>query len=64
MLSTGQDIYRERLCDVDEESRFTLLNDMKALGATDYFAVGVAFGDWQVGPATELEDGQEGALLS
>lgn len=64
MLSTGQYIYRERLFETDEESRFTLLNDMKALGATDYFAVGVAFGNWHVGLATEHEDGQEGALLS
>lgn len=64
MLTTGQDNYRERLWGMEEDSRFSLLNEMKVLGASDYFAVGVAFGSWQVGPATELEDGQEGALLS
>ncbi|WP_170517932.1 adenylate/guanylate cyclase domain-containing protein [Ruegeria atlantica] len=34
---------RERLIDQNEASRFPLLNDLRQIGATDYYATGVSF---------------------
>lgn len=64
MLSTGATTYRERLCDTDDASRFPLLNEMKGLGATDYFAAATAFGAQQDVHPDAVENGQEGALMS
>ncbi len=64
MLSNGHAIYRERMGDTDSPSDFPLLNEMKGMGATDYFAALIAFGHWEEGTPVQREDGQEGALMS
>ena len=64
MLSNGLSVYRERMCDTNGPSRFPLLNEMKVIGATDYFAAALAFGDWVEGTPISREDGKEGALMS
>ncbi|WP_420586208.1 adenylate/guanylate cyclase domain-containing protein [Ruegeria sp.] len=37
------EVIRERLVDQNEASRFPLLNDLREVGATDYYATGVRF---------------------
>jgi adenylate cyclase len=64
MLSHGLASYRERLCETTVSSRFALLNEMKAVGATDYFASAVAFSGWDEGTPLALEDGIEGVMMS
>ncbi|MEH6646864.1 adenylate/guanylate cyclase domain-containing protein [Sulfitobacter sp.] len=64
MLSHGLSNYRERLCETNDPSRFALLNEMKAVGATDYFAAAVAFSGWEEGTPVALEDGIEGVMMS
>ncbi|WP_093029061.1 adenylate/guanylate cyclase domain-containing protein [Ruegeria marina] len=41
LLDSGETEFRERLIDSNAESRFPLLNELRANGATDYFAAGV-----------------------
>jgi adenylate cyclase len=43
ILNDEVDEIRERLVDQNEASRFPLLNDLREIGATDYFATGVSF---------------------
>jgi adenylate cyclase len=64
MMSGGLMEYRERICDTDHPSRFPLLNDMKAVGATDYVAAALVFQEWEEGRPMTLEDRLEGVLMS
>ncbi len=43
ILNNEVDEIRERLIDQNEASRFPLLNDLRQIGATDYYATGVSF---------------------
>ncbi|MCA0930213.1 adenylate/guanylate cyclase domain-containing protein [Ruegeria profundi] len=43
ILNEDIEVIRERLIDQNEASRFPLLNDLRQIGATDYYATGVNF---------------------
>ncbi|MEM7317710.1 MAG: adenylate/guanylate cyclase domain-containing protein [Pseudomonadota bacterium] len=64
MLTNGIFELRERLCDMDEPSRFPLLNRMKTQGATDYLSAVLLFKEWTEGQALDLDDNHEGAMMS
>lgn len=64
LLSTNALEFRERLKDMNEASRFPLLNDLKETGHTDYFAAGIYLS--RVDRQTELDPNNtpEGVLIS
>ncbi len=64
MISAGRLDYRERLGTSEEPSRFALLAEMQARGATDYYAAGLVFGDWNEGDHVEPTARTEGTLMS
>ncbi|SLN73952.1 adenylate/guanylate cyclase domain-containing protein [Ruegeria meonggei] len=43
ILNDEVEVIHERLVDQNEASRFPLLNDLREIGATDYYATGVTF---------------------
>ncbi len=64
LLHEDMDDLRVRLVDQNEPSRFPLLNDLREIGATDYYATGVSFErSEQVRPAGEKKIG-DGVLMS
>ncbi len=64
MLTNGLAEYRERMFETNEPSRFPLINEMKARGATEYLARAVLFGDWVEGTPLDPEAHHEGAMMS
>ncbi len=64
LLNEGLDTLRERLIDENQKSRFTILNELREQGATDYFATGMVFEKWKRGMPISPDDSPEGVLLS
>ena len=64
MLQKGMSELRERLIDGDEPSRFPVLEEFRAQGATDYFASAMFFGQATIGPVTDPDDPPEGMISS
>ena len=64
MLTKGLSEYRERVFETNEPSRFPLINEMKARGATEYLAKAVLFGEWDAGTPLDPEANHEGAMMS
>ncbi len=60
LLHEDMDELRVRLVDQNEPSRFPLLNDLREIGATDYYATGVSFernGQMRPDGLREVSDG-------
>ncbi|MGI9387474.1 MAG: adenylate/guanylate cyclase domain-containing protein [Methyloligellaceae bacterium] len=55
---------RERLSDGNQPSRFPVLEEFRAQGATDYFASAIFFGQATIGPPTDPNDPPEGMISS
>ena len=64
MLQNGMLELRERLIDANEASRFPVLEELRAQGATDYFASAMSFGPVTIGPGIDSNDPPEGMLSS
>ncbi|WP_170387123.1 adenylate/guanylate cyclase domain-containing protein [Ruegeria atlantica] len=55
---------RERLVDQNEASRYPLLNDLRQIGATDYYATGVSFDVPTHNAPKDAKKAVDGVLLS
>jgi len=64
MLQKGTSELRERLLDGNEPSRFAVLEEFRAQGATDYFASATFFGQATIDPRTDPDDPPEGMISS
>ena len=64
MLRTGMPELRERLLDDNKPSRFAGLEELRAQGATDYFASAMFFGQATTGSGTDPNDLPEGMISS
>jgi adenylate cyclase len=64
MLQKGMSELRERLFDGNEPSRFPVLEEFRAQGASDYFASAMFFGQATIGPGTDPDDPPEGMISS
>lgn len=64
LLASGTMEFREDLSDPNVPSRFPLLNDLKAQGATDYFATGLFFEKAPNKIALDLGNAPQGTLVS
>jgi adenylate cyclase len=64
MLQKGMPELRECLLDGNEPSRFPVLKEFRAQGATDYFASATSFGQATIGPGTDPDDPPEGMISS
>jgi len=64
MLQKGLSELRERLLDGNEPSRFPVLQEFRAQGATDYFASAMFFGQSTIAPRTNPDDPPEGMISS
>jgi adenylate cyclase len=64
MLQNGTPELRERLIDGNELSRFPVLEEYCAQGATDYFASAMFFGPATIGPRSNPDDPPEGMISS
>jgi adenylate cyclase len=64
MLQKGVSELRERLMDGNEPSRFPVLEEFRAQGATDYFTSAMSFGPATIGPGCDPDDPPEGMVSS
>ncbi|MES0827895.1 adenylate/guanylate cyclase domain-containing protein [Ruegeria sp. SCP11] len=64
ILNNEVDEIRERLVDQNEASRFPLLNDLRQIGATDYYATGVNFDVPTHNAPRDAEKAVGGVLMS
>lgn len=64
LLDSGETEFRERLTETNEESRFPLLNELRANGATDYFAAGVILEKRVPFEKIDPQNTPEGVLIS
>lgn len=64
ILQKGMLELRERLIDRNEPSRFPVLEEFRAQGATDYFASAMSFGQATFGLGTDPDDPPEGMISS
>ncbi len=64
MLQKGMSELRERLIDGNEPSRFPVLEEFRAKGATDYFASAMSFGQVTIGSGIDPDDPPEGMISS
>jgi adenylate cyclase len=64
MLQKGMSELRERLIDGNEPSRFPVLEEFRAQGATDYFASAMSFGQVTIGSGIDPDDPPEGMISS
>ncbi|MCL6284516.1 adenylate/guanylate cyclase domain-containing protein [Ruegeria sp. 2012CJ41-6] len=64
LLSSGEGEIRERVPQDDAPARFPILNDLKALGATDYFAAAVQLEEHDPGQPVDPNNAPEGVLIS
>jgi adenylate cyclase len=64
MLQKGNSELRVRLLDENELSRFPVLEELRARGATDYFASALFFGQATSSPGTDPDDPPEGMISS
>ncbi|MEX0349229.1 MAG: adenylate/guanylate cyclase domain-containing protein [Paracoccaceae bacterium] len=64
LLTSGENEIRERVPQGDAVARFPILNDLKALGATDYFAVAVQLAEHEPGQPVDTDNTPEGVLIS
>ncbi|WP_170411417.1 adenylate/guanylate cyclase domain-containing protein [Ruegeria arenilitoris] len=64
ILNNEIDEIRERLVDQNEPSRFPLLNDLRQIGATDYYATGVNFDVPTHNAPKDAKKAVDGVLLS
>ncbi|MEX0328769.1 MAG: adenylate/guanylate cyclase domain-containing protein [Ruegeria sp.] len=64
ILNEGLDEIRERMVDQNTASRFPLLNDLREIGATEYYATGVSFDTHAGQERYEAHQPINGVLLS
>lgn len=64
ILNEDLDDLRERLVDQNEPSRYPLLNELREIGATDYYATGVSYGASGHIPANGTQKTGDGVLMS
>ena len=64
MLQKGMLELREHLSDGNETSRFPVLEEFRAQGATDYFASAMLFGQAKIGARADPDDPPEGMISS
>ena len=64
MLQKGMLELREHLLDGNEPSRFPVLEEFRAQGATDYFASAMFFGQTTIGLRADPDDPPEGMISS
>jgi len=64
ILKDDVDVIHERLVDQNEPSRFPLLNDLREIGATDYYATGVSFDVPTHNQPKDAKKAVDGVLLS
>ena len=64
MLQEGVPELRERLLEENEASRFPVLEEFRAKGATDYFASALAFGPADIDQGADPDDPPEGMISS
>ena len=64
LLQNGMSQLRERLLDGNEPSRFPVLEEIRAQGATDYFASAMYFGPATIGLRIDPDDPPEGMISS
>jgi len=64
ILNEGVDEIRERIVDQNTPSKFPLINDLREIGATDYYATGVSFGASNKDDAPDANMRIDGALMS
>ncbi|WP_170763947.1 adenylate/guanylate cyclase domain-containing protein [Ruegeria lacuscaerulensis] len=64
ILNNEVDAIHERLVDQNEPSRFPLLNDLREIGATDYYATGVSFDVPTHNAPKDAKKAVDGVLLS
>jgi len=64
MLLKGLPELRERLLDRKEPTRFPVLAELRAQGATDYFAKAIFFGQATIGVRIDPDDHPEGMISS
>ena len=64
MMSNGLAEYRETLGNTDPTSRFPLLEEQRANGAKDYFAMALLYDAWDPGTPIDFEDQVDGVLMS
>lgn len=64
MLLSGLDEYRERLSTRNAPSAFPLLNDLRDIGATDYFAMGLVLSKQGEREQIDPDDPNEGLMIS
>ncbi len=64
LLETGQLELRDRLIETNQTSRFPLLEEFRAQGATDYIAIVMAFGTTTIDSDIDPDDPAEGMLTS
>jgi adenylate cyclase len=64
MLQEGMSELRQRLLEGNEPTRFPVLEEFRARGATDYFAAATLFGQATIGPGTDPDDPPEGMISS
>ena len=62
MIQNGESQLRERLTEGSEPSRFPVLEEFRAQGATDYFASAMSFGQASIGPSTDPDDTPESMI--
>jgi len=62
MIQNGKSQLRERLTDGSEPSRFPVIEELRAQGATDYFASAMSFGQASIGPNTDPNDTPESMI--
>lgn len=64
LLKSGESELRERLFDSDKPHRFPFLDQLRSIGATDYFAVAVRFGRNSGDDIVDPDNPPEGFLIS
>lgn len=63
MISRNND-FRERLCDSDDPSRYPILNELKAVGATDYYATAIVLSKHDSTQTIDPQNPPEGVMIS
>ncbi len=64
ILEENLDVIHERLVDQNEPSRFPLLNDLREIGATDYYATGISFDVPTHNAPRDAKEPLDGVLMS
>ncbi|MBL4766849.1 MAG: adenylate/guanylate cyclase domain-containing protein [Rhodobacteraceae bacterium] len=64
MLETNTFEFRQKLLDIEEDTPYPLLLELKQAGGTDYFAIALLFEKWDIEEKVDPNAPPEGALIS